>query len=90
MLDVTEAEEYMRQQHAQGLREGVREGLREGLREGVRLAHVVERKLARTLTDAEWEALSQKIVDDGAGSAADSVASLDADALARWLAPPRS
>jgi hypothetical protein len=81
MLDLTEAEEYMRQQHA--------EGLREGLREGMRLGQGVERKLARVLTDAEWEALAQRISDDGAEAVGDALVSLAPDALARWLAAPR-
>jgi hypothetical protein len=77
MLDVTEAEEYMRQQHA------------EGLQEGLRLLRGVERKLARVLTDPEWEALTRKLKSDGALAVDHTLTSLDPDALARWLVTPR-
>ena len=76
MFDVSEAEEYMRRERA--------EGRQEGMREGSRLVRVVESKLARALTEPEWDALMQMIGDDGA-----ALAALDADALALRLAAPR-
>lgn len=79
MLDLTEAEEYMRRQHA--------EGLREGMREGMRLLRIVEQKLSRALTEAECEALSQRVFDDAAAVGA-AVTALDGDALARWITAP--
>jgi hypothetical protein len=95
MLDTTEAEEFLRQQHTEGLREGLQEGLREGLREGVLLVlptvvRVAESRLARAVTDAERETLLQKIHTDGAEAVGDALVSLDPDALARWLTPPRA
>jgi hypothetical protein len=71
MFDTGEAEEWMRRERA----------------EGMRLVRVVEGKLARTLTDPEWDALMQMIGDDGAASVG---AALDADALARRLAARRA
>jgi hypothetical protein len=81
MFDTSEAEEWMRRERA--------EGMREGTREGMRLVRVVEGKLARTLTEPEWDALMQMIGDDGAASVGAALDALDADALARRLAPPR-
>ena len=99
MLDTTEAEEFLRQQHTEGLREGLREGLQEGLQEGLRegvllvlptVVRVAESRLARAVTEAERETLLQKIHTDGAEAVGDALVSLDPDALARWLAPPRA
>lgn len=87
MVDLTEAYEYMRQQHSEGLREGLREGVMLVLPTVVRVA---ESRLARAVTDAEREALLQKIHTDGAEAVGDALVSLDPDALARWLAPPRT
>ena len=87
MLDTTEAEEYLRQQRREGLREGLREGVLLVLPTVVRVA---ESRLARAVTDAEREALLQKIHTDGAEAVGDALVSLDPDALARWLAPPRA
>jgi hypothetical protein len=87
MVDLTEAYEYMRQQHSEGLREGLREGVILVLPTVVRVA---ESRLARVVTDAEREALLQKIHTDGAEAVGDALVSLDPDALARWLAPPRT
>ncbi len=83
MVDLTEAYEYMRQQHSEGLREGVILVLPTVVR-------VAESRLARAVTDAEREALLQKIHTDGAEAVGDALVSLDPDALARWLAPPRT
>ena len=49
----------------------------------------VEARLARALTDPEWEVLSQRIDRDGAASVTDALASLDGDALPRWLTSAR-
>ena len=87
MLDTTEAEEFLRQQRREGLREGLREGVLLVLPTVVRVA---ESRLARAVTDAEREALLQKIHTDGAEAVGDALVSLDPDALARWLAPPRA
>jgi len=86
MLDTTEAEEYLRQQHTEGLREGLREGVLLVLPTVVRVA---ESRLARAVTDAERETLLQKIHTDGAEAVGDALVSLAPDALARWLSPPR-
>lgn len=85
MVDLTEAYEYMRQQHEEGMREGMREGVRLVLSAIVRVA---ESRLARSLTDPEREALAQKIQHDGAEAVGDALVSLDGDALARWLGEP--
>ncbi len=87
MLDTTEAEEYLRQQRREGLREGLREGVLLVLPTVVRVA---ESRLARAVTDAEREALLQKIHTDGAEAVGDALVSLAPEALARWLTPPRS
>ncbi|MBK6535142.1 MAG: hypothetical protein IPF99_38115 [Deltaproteobacteria bacterium] len=86
MLDTTEAEEYLRQQRREGLREGLREGVLLVLPTVVRVA---ESRLARAVTDAEREALLQKIHTDGAEAVGDALVSLAPEALARWLTPPR-
>ena len=86
MLDTTEAEEYLRQQHTEGLREGLREGVLLVLPTIVRVA---ESRLARAVTEAERETLLQKIHTDGAEAVGDALVSLAPDALARWLTPPR-
>ena len=86
MLDTTEAEEYLRQQRREGLREGLREGVLLVLPTVVRVA---ESRLARAVTDAEREALLQKIHTDGAEAVGDALVSLAPEALARWLSPPR-
>lgn len=89
MVDLTEAYEYMRQQREEGMREGLREGMREGvLLVFPTVVRVAESKLARALTHAEREALTQKIHDDGAEAVGDALVSLDPVELARWLAAP--
>jgi hypothetical protein len=85
MVDLTEAYEYMRQQHTEGLREGLREGVLLVLPTIVRVA---ESRLEREVTEAERETLLQKIHTDGAEAVGDALVSLDPDALARWLSPP--
>lgn len=85
MVDLSEAYEYMRQQHEEGMREGMREGVRLVLSA---IARVAESRLARALTEPEREALALKIQHDGAEAVGDALVSLDRDALARWLGPP--
>ncbi len=94
MLDVTEAEEYMRTQHALGLEEGLEAGRLEGQRQGQQetthallpaLVRVAELTLARPLTDAERGVLERRLDVDGPTAAGHALATLDATALAAWL-----
>jgi len=94
MLDVTEAEEYMRTQHAEGLAQGLVKGRQEGRQEGqhdaVRallpaLVRVAELTLARALTPSERDALLLHIDADGPEAVGTALATRDAASLAPWL-----
>ncbi|MDO9020065.1 MAG: hypothetical protein Q8S73_03490 [Deltaproteobacteria bacterium] len=94
MLDLTEAEEYLRTQHALGLEEGRMEGRMEGQQEGQQrathallpaLVRVTELTLSRAITDAERDALVRRLDTDGPVDVGHALATLDAPALAAWL-----
>lgn len=90
MLDLTEAEEYMRTWHAEGHAEGRVEGRVEGQQETLRallpaLLLLTERTLGRPPTDAERDALQQRLDVDGPAAVGDALATRDAASLTTWL-----
>jgi flagellar biosynthesis/type III secretory pathway protein FliH len=72
-----------------GRTEGRREGRREGHREGVGpLVRLFERRLSRTLTEAEQLTLVGRLDTVGPARLGDVVLDLDTAALGAWLADP--
>ena len=65
------------------------EGLSQGLSQGLQpLVHLFERRLARSLTDAEQTTLRERFNRVGPARLGDVVLDLSADTLAAWLADP--
>ncbi len=65
------------------------EALSQGLAQGLRpLQHLFERRLGRSLTDAECDVLLARLTSSGADRLGDVVLDLSPDALAAWLADP--
>lgn len=86
MLDLTEAEEYLRTQHALGLEEGRLEGQQRATHALLpALVRVTELTLYRAITDAERDALVRRLDTDGPADVGHALATLDAPALAAWL-----
>ena len=79
-------EELRQQWREEGRDEGRDEGRNEGLEKGLTaLAHLYQRRLGRPLTDAERDALRERLLTLGPDEVGDAVLDKDADELEVWL-----
>jgi flagellar biosynthesis/type III secretory pathway protein FliH len=74
----------------QGLEKGIEQGLEKGIEQGLEkgaaaLEHLLTRRLARPLTEAERATLRARLRADGSERIGDLVLDLTPDALADWL-----
>ena len=85
MVDTSEATAFIQKVRNEGLADGRHEGFAAGLQPLVRL---FERRLGRSLADAERGVLSSRLDVVGPDRLGDVVLDLDSAALAAWLASP--
>ena len=85
MVDTSEARAFIEKVRNEGLADGRHEGLAAGLR---LLVRQFERRLGRSLSDAERGVLSSRLDVVGPDRLGDVVLDLDSAALAAWLASP--
>lgn len=76
----------------EGKKEGKKEGKREGQKQGqlAILAHLLERRIKRSLTEAERARLAARLDKDGPDNLGDVVLDLSPDEIESWLAPRKA
>ena len=86
-------EEFKQKLHNEGISQGISRGISRGISQGraqglLPLVHLFERRLGRTLSAAEHEALLTRFSTLGPDRLGDVVLDLAPDALSVWLAAP--